>query len=798
MNNSMNNTVSNTNTSNTSNPGINTGAPMNVSVIPATRRSVQNGGQLRAQTNIRVAAYCRVSTGDESQQTSYTTQKAFYTNLITNKPGWRFAGIYADEALSGTSRAHRVEFNRMMEDAKAGKLDYIVSKSISRFARNTVDTLTCIRELRQLTPPVGVYFEKENIDTLDAKGELILTILSALAQDESRSISDNIRWTFQKKFQAGKPQLNLKRMLGYDSGPNGEWVINPEQAEIVRYIFERFVCGQSANKIAEELNQLGKTTVNGKKWIAGGVLTVLRNEKYVGDIEMQKTITKDFLTHRSTINKGEAPRYYIENHHVGIIDRITWDKVQAMLYEKPRKSGDSDAGKKNTQSVKGSPFVNLRCGAVLETGPDAGSRCGEGFFRCTYTNVANGYTDERSLAACRKELEAEGISVSDYLEKYTYAYPIWRCKRKAGDREGAPRLNGTADQKKHCRDKRGCLSDAEREAANERCPSENYHECAIEQSFMEMLYKLKRDYDANGENSFICTAFKEAYDKTFHRVKGSSVSVQRMEALEGQIKELEKKLQETIGRQVTAMREAALEQNAELNEAIARGEISIDDIELDIRNGLKANTIGISFYNVQEEEGSEVEIYRQLSNDIRQRIESLRKEKATLEKEQGVLGIMKKNFEFFLACIKELPETNPAGMALKVNGLDVQGSLFRKADGTAIEGANSSFRKGQWRMTPERLEQSPDLLHFEKGIYCAFIETGLAKGDEIEYKTNFGVTLTSYGNRRTMTSFLGFKKGNLDGTITLVDAPYRVYDNSIQYRRYMKKRAKDRLEAETA
>ena len=194
---------------------------------------------------------------------------------------------------------------------------------------------------------------------------------------------------------------------------------------------------------------------------------------------------------RIVLDEMDDP-YYIENHHVGIIDRITWDKVQAMLYEKPRKSGDSDAGKKKTQSVKGSPFVNLRCGAVLETGPDAGSRCGEGFFRCTYTNVANGYTDDRSLAACRKELEAEGISVSDYLENYTYAYPIWRCKRKAGDREGAPRLNGTADQKKHCRDKRGCLSDAEREAANERCPSENYHECAIEQSFMEMLYKLNR------------------------------------------------------------------------------------------------------------------------------------------------------------------------------------------------------------------------------------------------------------------------------------------------------------------
>ena len=158
-----------------------------VEVIPATKRSVHNGGQLKVQSNIRVAAYCRVSTGDESQQTSYTTQKAFYTNLITNKPGWRFAGIYADEAKSGTSREHREDFNRMMADALDGKLDYIVTKSISRFARNTVDTLNCVRQLRQQNPPVGVYFEKENIDTLDATGELILTILSALAQDESRS-----------------------------------------------------------------------------------------------------------------------------------------------------------------------------------------------------------------------------------------------------------------------------------------------------------------------------------------------------------------------------------------------------------------------------------------------------------------------------------------------------------------------------------------------------------------------------------------------------------------------------------
>lgn len=143
-----------------------------VDVIPASVRSVQNGGQLKSQTNIRVAAYCRVSTGDESQQTSYTTQKAFYKDLITRKPGWIFAGIYADEAKSGTNREHREEFNRMIKDAMDGKLDYIVTKSISRFARNTIDSLTCTRELRQLKPPVGIYFEKENIDTLDAKGVL--------------------------------------------------------------------------------------------------------------------------------------------------------------------------------------------------------------------------------------------------------------------------------------------------------------------------------------------------------------------------------------------------------------------------------------------------------------------------------------------------------------------------------------------------------------------------------------------------------------------------------------------------
>lgn len=735
------------------------------------------------QDNIRVAAYCRVSTGDESQQTSYTTQKAFYKDLITRKPGWIFAGIYADEAKSGTNREHREEFNRMIKDAMDGKLDYIVTKSISRFARNTIDSLTCTRELRKLKPPVGIYFEKENIDTLDAKGELILTILSALAQDESRSISDNIRWSIQKKFQSGVSHINLKRMLGYELGANKQWVIVPEQAEIIRYIFDRFVKGQTANKIALELNQMEKFTVNGKKWSASSILIVLRNEKYVGDIEMQKTITKDFLTHRSSINKGEAPRYYVKNHHVGIIDRVTWDKVQTMLFEKPRADMTKGPGKKKVKSIKGSPFGNLRCGAILENGPDAGKPCGEGFFRTTYMGVANGYSDERSL-------KATGEDTGEYLEKYTYSYPVWRCKRKVGERDGEPPKNGSPDQKAYCRSKKGCMSDEEKEAANKRCPSERYHECALEQSFMELLYSMKRDFEQHGDASMIVTMFDNAYEQAVRLANNNSISVQRMATVENQIKEMEERLQDAISHQVAALREAALEQNVELNEALSNGEVTIDDIDLDIRSGLTPGSIGVSFYGTETEEGSEAQIYTELVNDLQERLKTLQQERQTIEEEQGVLAIMKKNFEYFLACLKELPDTNAGGMPLRVNGLDVQGSLLRDVDGKPIEGRVSAVTRGRLKLTPERIAEAPDMLHFEKGIYCAFVESGVLQGDVATYKTNFGVTLTSKGNRRTLDNFMGYKRSDMDGNVVYVDAPYKVYGFSIQYRRYLTTAAK--------
>lgn len=560
-------------------------------------------------------------------------------------------------------------------------------------------------------------------------------------------------------------------MIGYDMGPDGEWIINSDQAATVRYIFERYLLGLSATKIAAELNEMGRPTVNGKKWAAGSVMIILRNEKYVGDIEMQKTITKDFLTHRSSKNSGEAPRYYIENHHVAIIDRLTWDKVQAMMYNKPNRG---DIKTKEKKTIVKRPFVNLVCGTHL---PD-GEECGAGFFRLTYTNVASGYTDERSL-------QATGEDGGEYLEKYTFAFPVWRCKRKAGVREGEEPKTGTLDQKKYCRSKLGRMTDAEREAAEERCPSELYHEVALEQSFMEMLYRLKYDYETKGDGSDIVRMFKAAYDKFYRKVKNSAVSAQRIEALDDQVKELEVKLNEIIGKQVVAMREAAMEQNENLKEAIANGDLSIDDLEMDIRNGLTASDLGTRMYSIDVEEGSVVETYNTLANEIRKRMDDLRKERSMLENEQGELGNMKKNFDFFIDCLKQLPEQNTAGMPLKVYGLNVQSSAYRDEDGNP-----TSTRKRSLKLTPELIAEAPDLLHFEKGIYCAFIEKGTVKGDVVEFKTTFGVTLTTVGNRRTLNSFRGFKRCNMDGTVEYVDAPYKVYGFSIQYRRYLTMAAK--------
>lgn len=282
------------------------------------------------KTKRRVAGYARVSTEHEEQATSYEAQMDYYTNYISSNPEWIFVGMYSDEGITATNTNHRDGFNQMVEDALAGKLDLIITKSVSRFARNTVDSLTTVRELKE--KGVEIYFEKENIWTLDAKGELLITIMSSLAQEESRSISENTTWGKRKMFADGRASIGFKHFLGYKRGENGEFVIDEEQAVTVRYIYKRYLEGYSTYKIACELTEMGIKTPAGKdKWHQSSVMSILQNEKYKGDALLQKTFTKDFLTHQLVKNNGEVPQYYVEGHHEGIVHADQFDQVQAEI-----------------------------------------------------------------------------------------------------------------------------------------------------------------------------------------------------------------------------------------------------------------------------------------------------------------------------------------------------------------------------------------------------------------------------------------------------------------------------------
>ena len=282
------------------------------------------------KTKRRVAGYARVSTEHEEQATSYEAQMDYYTNYITSRDDWIFVGMYSDEGITATNTKRREGFNQMIEDALAGKIDLIITKSVSRFARNTVDSLTTVRELKE--KGVEIYFEKENIWTLDAKGELLITIMSSLAQEESRSISENTTWGKRKMFADGRASIGFKHFLGYDRGPDGEFIINEEQAVTVRYIYKRYLEGYSTYKIACELTEMGVKTPAGKdKWHPSSVMSILQNEKYKGDALLQKTFTKDFLTHKLVVNNGEVPQYYVEGHHEGIVTADQFDQVQAEI-----------------------------------------------------------------------------------------------------------------------------------------------------------------------------------------------------------------------------------------------------------------------------------------------------------------------------------------------------------------------------------------------------------------------------------------------------------------------------------
>lgn len=278
----------------------------------------------------RVAAYARVSTNDEEQQTSYEAQIDYYTQHIKANGDWEFVEVYTDEGISGTNTKKRDGFRRMVQDALDGKIDLILTKSVSRFARNTVDTLTTVRQLKE--KGVEVYFEKENIYTLDSKGELLITIMSSLAQEESRSISENVTWGQRKRFADGKVNMPYKRFLGYAKGEDGTPKIVESEAEIVRLIYKLFLQGKTQNFIARYLTAKGiPTPGKKKKWNVSTVLSILQNEKYKGDAVLQKRFTVDFLTKTTKVNEGEVPQYYVENSHPAIIEPEVFDMVQAEI-----------------------------------------------------------------------------------------------------------------------------------------------------------------------------------------------------------------------------------------------------------------------------------------------------------------------------------------------------------------------------------------------------------------------------------------------------------------------------------
>ena len=315
----------------------------NVEVIKAST-SLSSKRKNSEKANLKVAAYCRVSTDSEDQLNSYKSQVSYYTDYIKKKKEWTLADIYADEAITGTQVGKREDFQRMMNDCKEGKIDMIITKSISRFARNTLDTLKYVRNLKQRN--IAVFFEEENINTLTMDGELLLVILSSVAQQEVENISANVKKGLKMKMQRGE-MVGFVGCLGYDYDQEKKIItINEEEAETVRYIFKRYLDGMGAFTIAHELEDMKvKTKYGNSRWHDTTVMGILKNEKYIGDLRMGKTFTVDPISKRRLDNKGEEDQFYVKDHHEPIIEREAFEKVQEILSRRSKKKGPGNREK---------------------------------------------------------------------------------------------------------------------------------------------------------------------------------------------------------------------------------------------------------------------------------------------------------------------------------------------------------------------------------------------------------------------------------------------------------------------
>ncbi len=321
-------------------------------ILPVAREEAvtTNGG---AGERRRVAGYARVSTDKDEQFGSYESQIAYYTRYIESRSDWELVGVYTDEGITGTSTKKRSGFNRMVQDALDGRIDLIVTKSVSRFARNTVDSLVTIRKLKDVG--CECFFEKENIYTFDGKGELLITIMSSLAQEESRSISANVSWGMKESMRRGNAYVPYSSFLGYDKGENGEMKINPLEAVTVIRIYGLYLQDYNPYQISKLLEEEGIPSPTGRRrWFTSTVESILKNEKYRGDALRQKTYTKDFLSKEKVVNSGEVPQYYITDHHEAIISAKVFEEVQEKL-----KAGKSRGTIKRCEN----PFsYRVRCG----------------------------------------------------------------------------------------------------------------------------------------------------------------------------------------------------------------------------------------------------------------------------------------------------------------------------------------------------------------------------------------------------------------------------------------------------
>lgn len=356
-----------------------------------------------SKRQLRVAAYCRVSTDDEEQLTSYEAQKNYYTDKIMTNKEWTMAGIFADEGITGTSARKRPEFLRMIRQCKQGKIDIVLTKSISRFARNTVDCLNYVRALKELG--IAVIFEKENMNTLEIDSEILITMLGAFAQSESESISANVRWGIRQAMKEGKATIQYKYLYGYRKGDDGKPEIIPDQAEVVRKIYDLFLSGTPVRGIHEYLNASSVPNINGEpKWARSAIDSILTNEKYCGDVLLQKTYIDDCINKKVKKNTGQLPMYLVQNHHEGIISRETFDAAQAEL---SRRNAGRSPSKKNAPTGRSRYSSKYALSDRLYCG-----ECGTRYQRCTWRNRDG---SKRIVWRC--------VSRVDYGSKYCHDSP---------------------------------------------------------------------------------------------------------------------------------------------------------------------------------------------------------------------------------------------------------------------------------------------------------------------------------------------------------------------------------------